>query len=154
MATKVSTKGITMSKLETWMGLTKEGFLPQDRLDLAVKEGLEKGEIAPQTEEAFAERSAELLEFAKKLNLIKAKSVAFGKKGKDFEDYIREQHPETIPLFDAVKQLTSKSYVITTDAGESLTIQPLPFCRNITPKPAKPAETPADATPSESSVTV
>jgi hypothetical protein len=144
-----SKKQTTFAKLETWMSLAKDGYLPQDRLDAALKEGIEKGEIVPQTEEAFAARSAELLAFAKQLNLIKTKSAPFaGKKGKDWEDYIREQHPETIPLFDAGKTLQSKSYEITTDAGEKVTLQPLPFVRNITPKPAAPAtaEVPAEGT--------
>jgi len=149
-----SKKQTTFAKLETWMSLAKDGYLPQDRLDTALKEGIEKGEIVPQTEEVFAARSAELLAFAKQLNLIKtAKSASFGgKKGKDWEDYIREQHPETIPLFDAGKELQSKSYEITTDAGEKVTLQPLPFVRNITPKPATPA-TPAEV-PAEGTVIV
>lgn len=149
-----SKKQTTFAKLETWMSLAKDGYLPQDRLDAALKEGIEKGEIVPQTEEAFAARSAELLAFAKQLNLIKTKSAPFGgKKGKDWEDYIREQHPETIPLFDAGKTLQSKSYEITTDAGEKVTLQPLPFVRNITPKPATSA-TPVDPVPAEGTVTV
>ena len=146
-----SKKQVTFLKLETWMGLVKDGFLPQDRLDAALKEGVEKGELTPQTEEAFASRSADLLAFAKQLNLVKAKSAPFGggKKGKDWEDYIREQHPETVPLFDAGKTLQSKSYEITTDSGEKVTLQPLPFVRNITPKPASTttiADVPAEGT--------
>jgi hypothetical protein len=153
MAKDISKKGLTLSKLQTWLELSKEGILTADRLAVAVKDGIDKGEIVAQTEEVFSAQSAELLEFAKSLNLIKTKSAPFGggKKGKDYEDYIRAQYPETVPMFDAIKTLTSKSYEITTDAGDKLTVQPLPFCRNITPKPAKSVDASA---PVESSVTV
>ncbi len=148
---QVSKKGLTLAKLETWMGLQKDGYLPADRLAVAVKEGLDKGEIVPQTEEVYAEKSAELLEFAKSLDLVKVKSAPFGKKGKDYEDYIREQYPDTAQLFDAVKQLSSRSYDITLDSGEKATIQPLPFCRNITPKSEKVT---AEAPSTEGAVSV
>ena len=152
MAKEISKKGLTLSKLQTWLELSKEGILTADRLAVAVKDGVDKGEIVAQTEEVFSAQSAELLEFAKSLNLIRTKSAPFGgKKGKDWEDYVRAQYPATVPLFDAIKTLTSKSYEITTDAGEKVTIQPLPFCRNITPKSAKPA---TDTVPAEGTVTV
>ena len=75
---------------------------------------------------------------------------AFKKKG--YERYIKVQYPETVPLIDAMDKLSEKSYLITLDSGEVVTIQPLPFCRNITPKPAKPAET--TVTPTEGAVQV
>jgi len=149
----VSKKGLTLAKLSTWLELKNQGILSPDRLAVAVKEGLEKGEIVPQTEEVFAAQSADLLAFAKELQLIKVAKPAFGgvhKKG--YESYIKSQYPETVPLIDAMDKLSERSYEVITDSGEILTVQPLPFYRNITPKPVVEGGANADAT--EGSVTV
>jgi hypothetical protein len=149
---QVSKKGLTLAKLTTWLELSNQGILDAERLASAVKEGLEKGEIVPQTEEVFAAQSAELLAFAKQLQLIKVAKPAFGgvhKKG--YESYIKAQHPETVPLIEAMDKLSERSYEIITDSGEILTVQPLPFYRNITPK-ASDAQ--ADVPETEGSVTV
>jgi hypothetical protein len=49
-------------------------------------------------------------------------------------------------------KLSERSYEVITDSGEILTVQPLPFYRNITPKPVVEGGANADAT--EGSVTV
>jgi len=152
MAAAVSKKGLTLAKLTTWMELKNQGILAPDRLALAVKEGIAKDEIAPQTEEVFAAQSAELLAFAKELNLIKTKSAPFGKKGKSYEDYIIEQYPAAKAGIDAVHELSKQTFKITLDSGDVVTVQPLPFYRNISPKSATP--TTADVPSTEGAVVV
>jgi len=147
----VSKKGLTLTKLQTWMELSNGGALSADRLAIAVKEGLEKGEITPQTEEAFAAQSANLLAFAKSLGLIKEKAAAFGGKHKiGWGTLIANQYPEAQAYIAVLKEFSAKTYEVITDTGEKHTIQPLPFYRDITPE----AQAPAESTPTEGTVKV
>jgi len=148
----VSKKSLTLAKLETFQTLNQQGILTDERLAQAIKDGLEKGEIQQLTPSSFDEKQAELKAFAEKFGLVKEKAEPFGgqhRKG-GFE-YIKEQHPETVPLFDALDVLIKKSYEVKLEDGTVKILQPMPFCRDITPKPK---EATADVTPTETTATV
>lgn len=148
MATAVSKKGLTLQKLLAFKSVKDSGMITDERLATVIKEAVDKGEIVPLTPNTFEGEFASLKDFATSFNLVKEKNgVPFnGVHRKGYAEYIKEQYPETVADFDAVDRLSSKSYKIKLDSGEEVIAQPMPFVRNITPKPA-------DATPAEETKT-
>ena len=133
----VSKRGLTLSKLETFKQLKDLGTLTDEVLAGAIKDGIAKGEIVPVTPSAFEGQYAGLLDFAKSFGLVKEGNGTPGFAGvhrKSYDSYIKEQFPETVPLFEALDKLTANSYKIKLDSGEEVIAQPMPFTRNITPK--------------------
>jgi hypothetical protein len=148
----VSKKTLTLAKLEALMQI--QDVISPEKLAATIKEGLDKGEITTLTPATFEGKTAELKAFAEKFGLVKeaVKGQAFGgvhRKG--YFQYIKEQYPDTIPLFDTLDKLCKTTYDIKLDDGSVKTVQPMPFCRDLTPKPE---ETDAKATPTEQTVTV
>ena len=143
-----SKKALTMAKLEAFQALVSAGVVTKESIAPSVKDGLANGDIAFLTESAFEGKSAELLTFAKDFGLVKENGAVpsgFHKTG--YLALIKSQYPETVAAIDAFNELSKNSYSIVLESGEKITVQPMPFARNISPKAS-------DATKGETTETV
>ena len=131
-----SRKALTLAKLEAFQQLVDAGLLSKEALQANLSDAVEKGDITALTEKSFEGKAESLLAFAKEFGLVKEAGapVGGGVHRTGYLHIIKTQHPETASAIDAMNEISKKSYEITLEDGSKITVQPMPFARNLSPK--------------------
>jgi hypothetical protein len=141
-------KADVLSKLATLHSVHTQGLMNEDAVKKGIEGSLADGSLVPLREKDFEKSTPELKEFAAKYGVIKTRNGS-GRKGvkpgeKDpngMEVLVRAQHPQVIPILDAVEKLRKFPMTVTRADGTSIEVAFQPFFRNMSNAKAKKAET-------------